>query len=649
VSLLLTSVFRPFGVDDAYGRKENKCELFHNQVTREQGIYSVRYNHRSFGLYFIAENLRMPTVVLDFPTLRQFRKELRKGYDYVGISFITPNFIKAKKMAEVVREVSPSTQIILGGHGTRIPDIEKLIDCDYVLPGEGISALRELFGEDIDAPIHHPVVKASEHKRVLGLPFGTGGAVLVPGVGCPNACAFCCTSHFFDKTYTPFLKTGEEIYETACRCGDALNSREFFVMDENFLKHKERAVELLKLLEKNKKKFSFSIFSSAEAITDFGVENMLKMGINYVWLGVESKRAIFEKTQGIDVKKLMTRLRQNGIMVLASSILFLDHHTKETIWEDIDFAIDLRPDFTQFMQLGPLPQTPVYLSYKAKGWLREEIPYEEWHGQHKIWFDHPHFTRDESEVYLRKAFQREFKTLGPSIVRIADTMLNGLESPLYQKDNPALRVQFERLRERCRIYFYALTGFKWLAMNRKMRKQTDDVIRRYEGYFGKRKLLHYLAGAGMALIGNLYRLKLKLGFEAHNPPRFRVSYRMMPRYEELCEKARTLLQNRRTWAILEPSTEGWALSLHFSGKINRKTVNALFKRLNDQVHRPIQSVRINVTALAEFSEETLTAFLERISHFCREIRIYCSELHQEKITQFLEKAQLNCAYSVVAV
>jgi len=134
VSLLLTSVFRPFGVDDAYGRKENKCELFHNQVTREQGVFSMRYNHRSFGLYFIAENLRMPTVVLDFPTLRQFRKELKKGYDYVGISFITPNFIKARKMAEVVREVSPFTKIILGGHGTRIPDIENLIDCDYVLP-----------------------------------------------------------------------------------------------------------------------------------------------------------------------------------------------------------------------------------------------------------------------------------------------------------------------------------------------------------------------------------------------------------------------------------------------------------------------------------------------------------------------------------
>ena len=35
--LLLSSVFGPFAIDDLYGRKENRMELFHNQVTREQG------------------------------------------------------------------------------------------------------------------------------------------------------------------------------------------------------------------------------------------------------------------------------------------------------------------------------------------------------------------------------------------------------------------------------------------------------------------------------------------------------------------------------------------------------------------------------------------------------------------------------------
>jgi len=51
--VLLTSVFGPYGVDDRYGRKENLMELFHNQVTREQGLFSPRFHHQSFGLYLL--------------------------------------------------------------------------------------------------------------------------------------------------------------------------------------------------------------------------------------------------------------------------------------------------------------------------------------------------------------------------------------------------------------------------------------------------------------------------------------------------------------------------------------------------------------------------------------------------------------------
>ena len=65
--ILLTSVFGPFGVDDAWGRKENIMELFHNQVTKAQGMASLRVHHRSFGLDFLAANVESPVQVLDFP------------------------------------------------------------------------------------------------------------------------------------------------------------------------------------------------------------------------------------------------------------------------------------------------------------------------------------------------------------------------------------------------------------------------------------------------------------------------------------------------------------------------------------------------------------------------------------------------------
>ena len=115
--ILLAGVFGPFGVDDEFGRKENIMELFHNQITRAQGAGSFRFHHRSFGLYFIAANVDAEVTVLDFPSRRRFVAEVKKGYDLVGISFITPNFVKAKEMARLTRIHAPRAEIVL--HTTR--------------------------------------------------------------------------------------------------------------------------------------------------------------------------------------------------------------------------------------------------------------------------------------------------------------------------------------------------------------------------------------------------------------------------------------------------------------------------------------------------------------------------------------------------
>ncbi|MBP8980866.1 MAG: hypothetical protein KBG09_06455, partial [Syntrophobacterales bacterium] len=57
-NVLLTSVFGPYAQDDQYGsRRNNPMELYHNQVTRLQGGFSLRMFHRSFGLLMIQANI----------------------------------------------------------------------------------------------------------------------------------------------------------------------------------------------------------------------------------------------------------------------------------------------------------------------------------------------------------------------------------------------------------------------------------------------------------------------------------------------------------------------------------------------------------------------------------------------------------------
>ena len=95
-------------------------ELLYRQVTRAQGIFSPRTVNVQFSLDYIAENLDAPTVVLQYPSKSELIKELKKGYDYVGISFLMAIFHKVKDMVALIREHSPQTKIILGGYGTPV-------------------------------------------------------------------------------------------------------------------------------------------------------------------------------------------------------------------------------------------------------------------------------------------------------------------------------------------------------------------------------------------------------------------------------------------------------------------------------------------------------------------------------------------------
>jgi radical SAM superfamily enzyme YgiQ (UPF0313 family) len=506
--ILLSSVFGPFGVDDAYGRKENIIELFHNQVTREQGLFSLRFQHQSFGLYLIADNLQADTTILDFPSQERFIKEITKGYDYIGISFITPNFVKAKKMAELVREHAPDSQIVLGGHGTAIPEIDKLIPNDHICRGEGVQFFRNLLGEGIGRPISHPVVPSSFNQHIMGIPLVTKCAVLMPGVGCVNACRFCCTSHFFERKYTPFFSTGREVFEFCQKAERERGYREFFVMDENFLKSRTRAEELVDEMEKHGKSYRFSIFSSAETIREVGVDFLRRLGVTFLWVGMEGRQSGYEKNDGVNFRKLIAELRNAGIVVLGSVILFTEQHDKQTIHEEIDFAIDAAPDFIQFMQLGPLPSTKLYKSYKIRGLLREDVPYEEWHGQHQLWFNHPHFTPEESEIYLRNAFRKAWDELGSSLLRLIETNLLGYRSSCGETD-PLLVARNDYYRRSCLSYYPALRTIIRYAHDEHERRYAKRVLAGYRETFGPMTLLNKAASLGAFILASVEKLRLR--------------------------------------------------------------------------------------------------------------------------------------------
>ncbi|HSB16877.1 MAG TPA: B12-binding domain-containing radical SAM protein [Bryobacteraceae bacterium] len=477
----MSSVFGPYAQEDEFGsRSINPMELYHNQVTRAQGVFSLRMFHRSWGIMMIQQNISNPSTVLDFPKRDDFIREIRNHrYDIIGISSIIVNVGKVAEMCRLAREHSPGSTIIVGGHVSAIPGIEKMVDADYIVRGEGIAWMRSYLGQDAGAPIVHPEIVSGFDMRVMGFKIpnkmSDTAATIIPSVGCPMGCNFCTTSAFFGGKgkSVDFFETGDELFEVMSRMEERLNVRSFFVMDENFLLNRPRAMRLLERMKEAGKSWAFYVFSSANAIRKYSMEELVQLGISWVWMGLESVKSSYAKLKDTDTVALTAELRKHGIKLLGSTIVGLEHHTPENIREEIERAVAHDTDFHQFMLYTPVPGTPLYHQMKQEGRMLEDVDLADIHGQWKFNFKHAAISRDESKHFLDLAFWRDFERNGPSLYRICRTTFEGWRRYKNHQDQ---RVR-ERFQWEVRTLRRAYSGMLW-AMERQLRDSNEAVSRR---------------------------------------------------------------------------------------------------------------------------------------------------------------------------
>ncbi len=433
--VLLSSVFGPYAQDDEYGSSAiNPMELYHNQVTRAQGVFSLRMFHRSFGLLMIKENIEAPCTLLDFPDLDCFIKTISSDqFDIIGLGSIIPNVGKVKKMCELIRTYQPRATIVVGGHISNMDDIDEIIDADYIARGDGVEWFRHYLGQDVSKPIKHPAVVSAFDTRILGHKLsdkpGDTAAIVVPSVGCPMGCNFCSTSALFGGKgkFKNFYESGEELYGVMADLEEKLKVSSFFILDENFLLHRKRALGLLEQMKKENKSWALFVFSSARVLRSYKIEELVGLGITWVWMGMEGKKSQYSKLAGIETRSLVEDLQAHGIRVLGSSIIGMEDHTPENIDHVIDYAVSHSVDFHQFMLYTANHGTPLHAQLKEKGALLspEEFKVSDSHGQFRFNHRHPHIPAGEEEMLLIKAFEQDFKVNGPSLFRLIRTILKG--------------------------------------------------------------------------------------------------------------------------------------------------------------------------------------------------------------------------------
>jgi radical SAM superfamily enzyme YgiQ (UPF0313 family) len=218
------------------------------------------------------------------------------------------------------------------------------------------------------------------------------------------------------------------------------------------------------------KSWSLYVFSSANAIRKYTIEELVQLGISWIWLGLESPKSSYSKLRNADTHALASELRQHGIKLLGSTIVGLEHHTPQNIREEIEYAVAHGTDFHQFMLYTPVPGTPLYQQMEQEGRMLDNVDLADIHGQFKFNFEHAAISRDESKRLLDWAFRFDFDRNGPSLFRICDTIFQGWKR---YHDHPDRRVRLRIANEAFKLrttYDAAL----WV-MERRLRKTNASV------------------------------------------------------------------------------------------------------------------------------------------------------------------------------
>ena len=327
-----------------------------------------------------------------------------------------------------------------------------------------------------------------------------------------------------------------------CQLEQAMRVRSFFIMDENFLLYRRRALRLLELMVRHDKPWSLAIFSSANAIRSYKMDELVRMGISWVWLGLEGEEAQYTKLHGIDTRMLVRELQSHGIRVLGSSIIGLEEHTPENIGRVIEHAVSHDTDFHQFMLYTPIPGTALHAQLAAQGKIKADIHPGEVHGQSVFNYCHPHIPDGEEAQYILRAFQRDFEVNGPSVLRLARTTLAGWRRYKQCPDKRVRdRIGWEAKELATTYAAAAAAAVRYLGKKSWLGQRLQSLLRELKDEFGwKARLAAGLGGRYVAHCLRREQHRLARGWTTEPPTFFEINepMRRVRQTVDLCRSVR---------------------------------------------------------------------------------------------------------------
>ena len=238
----------------------------------------------------------------------------------LAVSLVTgPMIRETVQIAKAAKELYPDKPVVLGGwHPSLLPDQTLAAGCvDIVVKGQGEEALLEILqrieaGDSIKGvagtgykedgrlvfnppralkPIRELPPKAyhladfDAYQRVCGRRW----AMYTSSLACPFNCAYCTNDGVYGRKWNA-LEADQVVEETTClvsRYGLSL----LWIVDDNFLVDRERAVAIAEGLVRSGVRFDWSIQASTNLVVRFTVEELKllrRAGLTQVSQGADS-------------------------------------------------------------------------------------------------------------------------------------------------------------------------------------------------------------------------------------------------------------------------------------------------------------------------------------------------------------------------
>jgi hypothetical protein len=451
--ILLTSVFRPYAAKHSKYNKdgdEEWLDYMASRISREPGPFIMSSYMSGTALTLMAANLDADVTVMGHPSVEEYVTELKKGPDFVGITFLIKGLGKLFPMIALARKHAPKAKIVIGGFGTMLHNLGNH-GADYLCKGEGVSFFRNLIGQNPADPVRQPDVLGDVTLKCFrDYPFLPRAryAELTHGFGCPHKCEFCTTSAYFGYLHIPFAH-GRAMYDTMVDIHDRHKVSYFYIYEEDMCLYKKSLAEWGGAIRDDPDRTLFwHCFSTVKSLTSWDLEELVAMGLTHVWIGIESVNSPFSKSVGRDNQSLFDDLHSLGITTSGSIMFGQDHQTPANLQDEVDHAVSLYPSTFQASVLIPSDGTMLRARLEKEGRLRKA---DFWDSDlYSEVIIHPAFQRGELRKAVFWAYDQYFNRTGPAIHRLARHWITGSRR-LKQSPNAGLRRRAAILAERARV------------------------------------------------------------------------------------------------------------------------------------------------------------------------------------------------------